>query len=144
MIGKVRMGATTTGSPVGQLVHPGHAHELRQAVDLGRARPALARLAVPPAREVGRWAGLDAVDDVEDDLALDRGHDVLGELRRPGRRPATPAWSRRRPSVLSSSKSSCSSAGISSSGSGVERVAPRRVDAAATRLTLPNSGSGSG
>ncbi len=50
--------------------HPGHAHQSRPAVDLGRTRTALAGLAVPPHREVTGLGGLQAVDDVEHDLAL--------------------------------------------------------------------------
>ena len=70
MMGNVRMGATDDRLALGQLVHPRHAHQARQAVDLGRARAALARLAVPPAGQVGGRSGLDPVEDVEDDLAL--------------------------------------------------------------------------
>src|SRR5213594_2843073 len=51
-------------------VHPGHAHEPRLAVDLRAARAALAGLAVPPAGQVARLGGLQAMDHVEDDHAL--------------------------------------------------------------------------
>ena len=51
-------------------VHAGHAHQPRATVDLGAARPALAGLAVPAHGEVLRLRRLEAVDDVEDDLAL--------------------------------------------------------------------------
>ena len=61
-------------------VHPRHAHELRVAVDLGAARAALARLAVPAHGEIGRVRRLDAVHDVEDDHALIGRHAVIDEL----------------------------------------------------------------
>src|SRR5439155_1114235 len=51
-------------------VHPGHAHEPGLAVDLRAARAALAGLAVPPAGQVARLGGLQAMDHVEDDHAL--------------------------------------------------------------------------
>src|SRR5262245_28132618 len=47
-----------------------HAHETRVAVDLRRARTALAGLAVPAHREVGRRLGLHLVHGVEHDHAL--------------------------------------------------------------------------
>ena len=48
-------------------------------VDLGAARAALARLAVPPAREIAGLGGLERVDDVEDDHALLGLHPVVLE-----------------------------------------------------------------
>ena len=48
--GNVRIGSTVTGSCRLSCVQPRHAHQPRLAVDLRRARPALARLAVPAAR----------------------------------------------------------------------------------------------
>src|SRR5581483_7855230 len=60
--------------------HPRHARQARHAVHLHRARAALAGLAVPPAREVGLLCGLQAVDDVEDDLALVDLHLVVADL----------------------------------------------------------------
>ncbi len=51
--------------PQVELTHPRHAHQPRIAVDLGRARAALAGLAVPPHRQVRRLLRLDLVDDVE-------------------------------------------------------------------------------
>src|SRR5207247_3220295 len=47
-----------------------HAHEARLAVDLRAARAALARLAVPSARQVRGLGGLKTMDDVEHDHAL--------------------------------------------------------------------------
>src|SRR5438093_5143660 len=61
-------------------VHARHAHQLRPAVDLGAARAALSRLAVPAHREVRRLRGLDAMDDVEHDHARVGPHVVLLEL----------------------------------------------------------------
>ena len=55
-----------------QLAQPRHAHQPRLAVDLRRARAALAGLAVPAHREVGRLLGLDLVHGVEHDHAF--GH----------------------------------------------------------------------
>src|SRR3990170_6214852 len=60
-------------------VHAGHAHEAGLAVDLGAAGTALASLTVPADSEVVRLRGLDAVDDVEDDLALLHVDDVIDE-----------------------------------------------------------------
>src|SRR5262249_55033757 len=62
------------------LAHAGHAHETGQAVDLGRAGAALARLAVPPDREVVGLLGLDLVDHVEDVHAGRRLGPVLDVL----------------------------------------------------------------
>ena len=57
-----------------RVMHSSRGH----AVDLRRARAALARLAVPADGEVGRLGGLQPVDDVEDDLALvDLDREVL-------------------------------------------------------------------
>ena len=53
-----------------QLVEPRHAHELWHAIDFRRAGPALARFAIPAAREVVRLPGLDVVDGIEHDHAL--------------------------------------------------------------------------
>ncbi len=50
--------------------HPRHAQQPRPSVDLRAARTALSRLAVPAHRQIARLGGLDAVDDVEDDLAV--------------------------------------------------------------------------
>src|SRR5688572_19031663 len=61
-------------------IHPGHAHELRVAVDLGAARATFARLAVPPHGEIGCVRRLDAVHDVENDHALVGRHAVVDEL----------------------------------------------------------------
>ena len=75
----------------GERAHPGHAHQPRPAVDLGAARPALAGLAVPPDGEVGGLRRLQAVDDVEDDLAL---VDLDGVVVRGRRRTASPRQTR--------------------------------------------------
>ena len=50
--------------------HPGHAGQPRPAVDLHRARPALAGLAVPPDGQVVGLGGRQPVQDVQHDLAL--------------------------------------------------------------------------
>src|SRR5581483_1408438 len=50
--------------------HPRHAHQLRPAVDLSRARSALARLAVPAHGEIRGLRLLQAMNDVEHHLAL--------------------------------------------------------------------------
>ena len=64
--------------------HPGHAHQPRLAVDLGRARAALACLAVPPHGEVVGLGGLQAMDDVEHHLAVvDLGRCSPSARRRP-------------------------------------------------------------
>ena len=61
-----------------EIAHSRHAHELGHAVDLGRARAALAGLAVPAARQVRRLRRLNLVHGVEDDHALaDLGGVVL-------------------------------------------------------------------
>ena len=70
--GKARIGSTVTGSSSGRSVEPRHAHQARHAVDLGRARAALAGLAVPAHGEVVGLLGLDLVDGVEHDHALGR------------------------------------------------------------------------
>src|SRR6266851_2272666 len=49
-----------------QIPHPRHAHQLRDPVDLRRARAALARLAVPPRGKIVRLLRLDLKDGVED------------------------------------------------------------------------------
>ena len=68
-----------------QGVEPGHAHEARPPVDLGRAGPAFPRLAVPAARQVGRLLRLDAVHGVEHDHALGDLGAVVLEAARPTR-----------------------------------------------------------
>src|SRR5258708_935 len=68
------------GLVLGEGGHPGHAHQPGHAVDLRRAGPALAGLAVPPQRQVGGLGGLEAVQDVEDDLALVHLDRVVGQL----------------------------------------------------------------
>ncbi len=51
-------------------VEPRHAHQLWHAVDLSRARTALARLTVPPAREIRRRLGLYLMHGIEHDHTL--------------------------------------------------------------------------
>ena len=147
----------------GEGVHARHAQQPGQPVDLGRARAALAGLAVPAAGEVGSLVGLDPVDDVEDDLALHGGHDVIGELPAGlvtpphphgdglvGSRARTVGGPVRRHvghGYFPSSKSARSSAGISGRGSGPMAMGarkPRSVVWRCTKLTLPISGSGPG
>jgi len=53
-----------------ELTQSGHAHELWHAVNFGRAGPALSRLAVPPAGEIGGLRPLDVVHRVEHDHAF--------------------------------------------------------------------------
>src|SRR5678815_185614 len=62
---------------------PRHAGQARPAVDLGRARAALAGLAVPAQRQVGRRLGLDLVQGVEHDHALRDLGLVVAELAAP-------------------------------------------------------------
>ena len=109
---------------LGQRVHAGHAHEAGQAVDLGRARAALARLAVPAAGQVGRVAGLDAVDHVEHHLTLDRRHHVVREPAALVVAPPDP-HRHRVGHQCPSSKSTFSSAGISGRGSGAMAIGAR-------------------
>ena len=68
--GKARIGSTVTGSSSRQVVSRVMHISLRHAVDLGRARPALARLAVPAHGQVVGLLGLDLVHGVEHDHAL--------------------------------------------------------------------------
>ena len=56
-----------------QRVQARHAHELRHAVDFGRARAALAGLAVPAHREIVGLLGLDLMNGVEH-------HHAFGDL----------------------------------------------------------------
>ena len=62
--------------------------QARHAVDLGRARAALARLAVPAHGQVAGLLGLDLVHGVEHDHALRDLGRVVAEARRPARRRA--------------------------------------------------------
>ena len=71
--GNARIGSTVTGSVRSSVFRRRHAHQPRAAVDLGRARTALPRLAVPAAGQIGRLLGLDLVHRVED-------HHALGDL----------------------------------------------------------------
>ena len=71
--GKVCIGSTVTGWSSGRSIQPRHAHQRGHAVDLGRARAALAGLAVPAHGEVVGLLGLDLVHGVEH-------HHALGDL----------------------------------------------------------------
>lgn len=62
-----------------QRVHARHAHQAWFAVDFRRARAALAGLAVPAARQVGRLLCLNAVHAVKEHHALGDIHGVLNE-----------------------------------------------------------------
>ena len=64
------------------------AHQARKAVDLGRARAALGRLAVPAHRQVGGQVGLDPEHRVEHDHALAHRDAVGDQLARRWRRRA--------------------------------------------------------
>src|SRR6202034_1909905 len=119
--------------PLGQLVHAGHAHEPGLAVDLGRARPALAGLAVPPAGQVPGLGGLDAVDDVQDDLALLGFQRVPAEVAALGVAP--PDVHRDVAHQWASSNSDLSSAGISGTGSGTILMSPSMPPPAGWRWT---------
>jgi hypothetical protein len=63
------------------VAEPGHAHQARHSVDLGGARSALARLAVPARGEVRRALGLDLMNGVEDDHPLPDVGLEIDELR---------------------------------------------------------------
>ena len=65
--------------PGRQRGEPGHAQQLRAAVDLGAARAALAGLAVPPDRQVPGLGGLQPVQHVQNHLALVHGNRVVRE-----------------------------------------------------------------
>src|SRR5579875_2988515 len=130
----------------GQAGHARHAHEARDAVDLRAARAALAGLAVPAHREVRRQLRLDAVDDVEHDLALLGRERVVAEL--PALLVAAPDAQRhlRRPAGARSGRHQCassnsarSSAGISGSGSGETTTSP--PTSRVTMFSFPNRSS---
>src|SRR5215467_11138127 len=70
--------------------HPRHAREARPPVDLHRAGPALAGLAVPADRQVAGLGRLEAVQDVQHNLALVDLDLVVGELPLPGVAPPDP------------------------------------------------------
>src|SRR5881628_2030076 len=119
---------------LGEEVHAGHAHEPRLAVDLGAARPALARLAVPPHGEVRRLRRLEAVDHVQDHHPLLGLHAIVLELA--PRRVAPEDAQREGRHHFLSWKSALSSAGISGRGSRESWSAPSR--SRNTTLTLPH------
>jgi hypothetical protein len=62
------------------LAQPRHAHEFGHAVDLGRARAALARLAVPPDREIERLRRLNAMYCIQHHHAIVNRRLVVGKL----------------------------------------------------------------
>ena len=159
MIGNACIGATVTGSSGRQRVHPRHARQPRHAVDLGAARAAPARLAVPAHGEVLRLRRLEAVDHVEDYLAF------LGRRRRSSR--SRPAASPRQTRIVTVVAISCasmtwstprsvpirslrcrllqklrSSSGIVGSGSRARTSSSPR--SRTTTLTLPELGVGAG
>src|SRR5258707_10292069 len=111
---------------------PAHAHELGHAVDLGRARSALARLAVPAHGQVGGLLGLDAVDGVEHDHALRDLGRVIHEAAALG--IATPDAEGRGRHYFISSMTCLSSPGISGIGTRSTRISP----SAAFRTTTLN------
>src|SRR5213080_3649283 len=119
---------------LGEEVHAGHAHEPRLAVDLGAARPALARLAVPPHGEVRRLRRLEAVDHVQHHHPLLGLHAIVLELA--PRRVAPEDAQREGRHHFLSWKSALSSAGISGRGSRESWSAPSR--SRNTTLTLPH------
>src|SRR5206468_6658567 len=117
---------------------PGHAHQPRLAVDLGTARPALARLAVPPYGEVGRLLGLQPVDRVEDDFAFFDRDDVRREVaagRVAAPHPQVQVVTHQR----LSSNNVFSSSGITGNGLRSSCTFPRF--SVTTRLTVPHCGS---
>src|SRR5438552_4338853 len=121
---------------------PAHAHELRDAVDLGRARPALAGLAVPAHGQVGGLLGLDAVDGVEHDHALRDLGGVVHEAAALG--VATPdAEGRARRHYFISSMTCLSSGGISGIGTRSTRITPSAA-LRTTTLNFAEAGSLSG
>ena len=65
--GNAFIGSTVIGSIGREVVDPGLAHQPRLAVDLGAARAALGRLAVPADRQVGGLVALDLEHRVEHD-----------------------------------------------------------------------------
>ena len=123
-----------------QLAQPRHAHQLGHAVDLSGARTALAGLAVPAHRQVGRLLRLDAVDGIQHHHAL--FHRRLVILKLPAARIAAPDAEQRLhwPSI-SSPRSLPStlraSAGWRAAPPASRHPAPR----ATTMLYLPHSGS---
>src|SRR5262249_10727436 len=117
------------------------AHQLRAAVDLGRARPALPRLAVPADREIRRLRRLDLVDRVEHDHPGDDVDGVVLEMPAGFVRP--PDLERRLGHDCCSSMICFSSAGIGGSGTRARSIEPsalRRV----TMLNVPYSATFSG
>ena len=90
MTGKVRSGRDGDRLARREGRQAGQAHEAGPAVDLGRARTALAGLAVPAHGQVARLAGLHVVDGVEDNLALVDRDGVVDEVAPGGVAPPDP------------------------------------------------------
>src|SRR2546428_3047590 len=118
-------------------IHPRHAHEPRLAVDLGAARAALARLAIPAHREVGGLRGLDAVDEVEHHHPPIRLDAVLLEVPAAGVSAEHVHGDGRH--HLRSWNSALRSGGISGSGSRLTWMRPSL--SRTTTLTLPQVSS---
>ena len=162
-IGKARIGATVTVSPGGRVsMRVMHMRD-GTPVDLRRARPALARLAVPPAGQVGRLGRLDPVDDVEHHLALLTAGITYSVNSPPVSSPRQRRMVTSPPGCgchgflghqVASSNSSFRSSGITGMGSGVTVMV--RIDGVPTtpselpsvmrwtKLTEPISGTGFG
>ena len=71
------------GFPRVEQIHPRHTQQPRPAVDLGTARATLTGLTVPPDGQIAGLGRLEAVNHVEDDLALfglDRVFDELATV----------------------------------------------------------------
>src|SRR5881396_3019727 len=122
------------GLALGEEFHAGHAHEPRPPVDLGAARAAFARLAVPADGEVRRLGRLDAVDHVQHHHPFLGLHAIVPELA--ARRVAAENAHREGRHHFRSWKSALSSPGISGRGSRESWSVPffRR----STTLTLPH------
>ena len=142
--------------------HPGHAGQPGPPVDLHRARPALARLAVPPDGQVIGLGGLQPVQHVEDDLALVDLDLVVGELAGPrvpapdpqrhlvahqcfsSAAPGRPASSSSVMYFFSSLTSNSSSRSVRIAGIGWRRSATWSPSSVQIRLSLRHSGDISG
>src|SRR6478735_3627024 len=111
--------------------HAGHAQQPWHAVDLGAARTALAGLAVPAHCEVARLGGLEAVDDVEHDLALVDLDGVVDELA--AARVAAPDPEPRVVAHDSLPSMGVAGAGTAASSSGVRYLASSPVSKRASR-----------
>ena len=118
------------------LIEARHAHQLGHAVDLGRARPALARLAVPAHGQIAGLFRLDLMNGVQHDHAF--GHRRRVVLEPAGLPVAAPDLKRRRRHYFISSIICFISSVIGGSGSRVSAIDPsgaRRI----TRLNFAAS-----